>query len=158
MATERPKRKVKELPVIGWREWVSLPDLGVGTLRAKIDTGARTAALHAFGLETFDKDGVTHARFVVHPDHKQPGPAVVTEAPIVDERTIRNSGGAAEDRLVIATTIVIGTHKFGAEVTLTRRDEMGSPMLLGRGTIRRRFVVDAGRSYLLGRGPDTGDE
>lgn len=154
MATEPPKRKQKPPTVIGWREWVSLPQLGVTTLRAKIDTGARTAALHAFGLETFERDGVTFARFAVHPNHRKPGPAVVAEAPILDERSIKNSGGVAEDRFVIATRIMIGTHKFNAEVTLSRRDEMGFPMLLGRQTIRRRFLVDPGRSYLIGTPPE----
>lgn len=152
MATEK-KRARKQLPVIGWREWVALPDLGVPPLRAKIDTGARTAALHAFGLETFDRDGVTYARFAVHPEHKRPGLAFVTEAPVVDERTVKSSSGTAEERLVIATKIAIGKHVFGAEITLTRRDEMGLPMLLGRQTIRRRFLVDAGRSYLIGEPP-----
>lgn len=158
MATERPKRKPKPPPVIGWREWVSLPQLGVDTLRAKVDTGARTAALHAFGLETFERDGVTFARFAVHPDHRKPGPAVVAEAPILDERSIKNSGGLAEDRFVISTRIVIGTHKFNAEVTLTRRDEMGFAMLLGRQTIRRRFLVDPGRSYLIGTPPEASED
>ena len=153
MAAERPKRKPKAPSVIGWREWVSLPQLGVETLRAKIDTGARTAALHAFGLETFERDGMTFARFAVHPNHRKPGPAVVAEAPILDERSVKNSGGIAEERFVIATRIVIGTHKFNAEVTLSRRDEMGFPMLLGRQTIRRRFLVDPGRSYLIGMPP-----
>ena len=152
MATSK-KRTRKQLPVIGWREWVGLPDLGVPPLRAKIDTGARTAALHAFGLETFERDGTTFARFAVHPEHKQPGLAFVTEAAVVDERTIKSSSGTVEDRLVIATTIAIGAHVFGAEITLTRRDEMGLPMLLGRQTIRRRFLVDAGRSYLIGEPP-----
>lgn len=150
MATER---KRKQLPVVGWREWVALPELGVPPIRAKIDTGARTAALHAFGLETFERDGVTYARFAVHPEHKRPGLAYVTEAPVVDERTVKSSSGSAEDRLVIATKIALGPHVFGAEVTLTRRDEMGLPMLLGRQTIRRRFLVDAGRSYLIGEPP-----
>lgn len=154
MAAEK-KRPRKQMPVIGWREWVGLPQLGVPPLRAKIDTGARTAALHAFGLETFEREGTTYARFAVHPEHKQPGLAFVTEAAVVDERTVKSSSGSAEERLVIATQIAIGPHVFGAEVTLTRRDEMGLPMLLGRQTIRRRFLVDAGRSYLIGEPPET---
>lgn len=160
MAIERPKPKRKPTApaVIGWREWVSLPQLGVETLRAKVDTGARTAALHAFGMETFERDGVTFARFAVHLDHRKPGPAVVAEAPILDERRVKNSGGVAEDRFVIATKIVIGKHKFNAQVTLTRRDEMGFPMLLGRQTIRRKFLVDPGRSYLIGTPPERDDE
>lgn len=150
MAVKKQPKTPRQKPVIGWREWVGLPDLGVDPIRAKIDTGARTAALHAYGLETFELDGKTIARFVVHPEHRRLGPAVVTEAEVIESRTVRSSSGATEDRFLIATHLSIGSHRFIAEVTLTRRDEMGFPMLLGRQTIRRRFLVDPGRSYLFG--------
>jgi hypothetical protein len=140
-------------PVIGWREWAGLPDLGVPSIRAKVDTGARSAALHAFGLEVVERDGLRVARFAVHPDHRAPGPAVVVEAPVVDERPVRNPGGRREVRPVIETTVAIGDHRFTAQITLTRRDEMGFPMLLGRQAVRRRFLVDPGRSYLVGHPP-----
>lgn len=148
------KRQKKPLPVIGWREWVSLPDLGVPSIRAKIDTGARSAALHAFGLEVVTREGIEIARFAVHPDHRSPGPAVVVEAPVIEQRSVRNPGGRKESRPVIETAIQIGPHRFSAHVTLTRRDEMGMPMLLGRQTIRRLFLVNPGRSYILGTPPD----
>lgn len=152
------KREKKPMPVIGWREWVSLPDLGVPSIRAKVDTGARSAALHAFGLEVITRDGTEIARFAVHPDHRTPGPAVVVEAPVVETRAVKNPGGRTEERPVIETTIQIGPHAFTAHVTLTRRDEMGMPMLLGRRTIRRRFLVNAGRSYILGTPPNEQQE
>lgn len=151
-------RKPKRGPtVIGWREWVGLPELGGAVVRAKVDTGARTASVHAFGLEIFERDGQEYARFAVHPDHRSPGPAVIVETPVLGHRLVRNPGGRSEERPVIRTTLVIGTHRFGAEMNLTRRDEMGLPMLLGRHTVRRRFVVDPGRSYLVGHAPDATD-
>lgn len=146
----------KDRAVIGWREWVTLPDLGA-LVRAKIDTGARTASLHAFGLELFERDGREFARFAIHPDHRSPGPAVIAETPVVGHRTVRNPGGRSEERPVIKTRLVIGSHRFVTELNLTRRDDMGTPMLLGRQTVRRRFLVDPGRSYLIGRGPDATD-
>lgn len=147
-------KKPKKTPtVIGWREWVSLPELGGAVVRAKIDTGARTASLHAFGLELFEKDGEEYARFAIHPDHKSPGPAVIVETPVLGHRSVRNPGGRNEERPVIRTKLVIGRYRFMAELNLTRRDNMGMPMLLGRQTVRRRFVVDPGRSYLIGRPP-----
>lgn len=142
--------------VIGWREWVTLPDLGGAVVRAKIDTGARTASLHAFGLETFAQGGKEYARFAIHPDHRAPGPAVIVEAEILGHRTVRNPGGRSEERPIIKTRLRIGPHRVTAELNLTRRDTMGMPMLLGRQTVRRRFVVDPGRSYLIGVPPGAG--
>ena len=151
-------KKTKKGPtVIGWREWVGLPDLGGAVIRAKIDTGARTASIHAFGLEVFERDGQDYARFAIHPDHRSPGPAVIVETPVLGHRSVRNPGGRSEERPIIRTKIVIGGYRFMTEVNLTRRDTMGMPMLLGRQTVRRRFVVDPGRSYLIGRAPDATD-
>lgn len=151
------KKPKKQPTVIGWREWVSLPELGGAVVRAKIDTGARTSSIHAFGLELFEKDGKEYARFAIHPDHRSPGPAVIVETPVLGHRSVRNPGGRSEDRPVIRTKLVIGTYRFLTEVNLTRRDNMGMPMLLGRHTVRRRFVVDPGRSYLVGTPPDKTD-
>ena len=149
--TDRPKKKSPA--VIGWREWVALPELGGAVIRAKIDTGS----IHAFGLEVFERDGREHARFAIHPDHRSPGPAVIVETPVLGHRSVRNPGGRSEERPIIRTKIVIGPYRFLAEVNLTRRDTMGMPMLLGRQTVRRRFLVDPGRSYLIGRAPDATD-
>lgn len=154
MTVKRPK---KQLPVIGWREWVGLPGLGGAVVRAKVDTGARTAALHAFGLELFEKDGTEYARFAIHPDHQSPGPAVIVETPVLGHRLVRNPGGRSEERPIIKTKLTIGRYRVTAEVNLTRRDNMGMPMLLGRQTVRRRFLVDPGRSYLIGQAPEPVD-
>lgn len=153
-----PAKQPKKPPtVIGWREWVGLPELGGAVVRAKIDTGARTSSIHAFGLELFTKNDKEYARFAIHPDHRSPGPAVIVETPVLGHRSVRNPGGRSEDRPVIRTKLVIGTYRFMTEVNLTRRDNMGMPMLLGRHTVRRRFVVDPGRSYLVGTPPDETD-
>lgn len=153
-----PAKKPQKTPtVIGWREWVTLPDLGGAVIRAKVDTGARTAALHAFGLEIFEKEEREYARFAIHPDHRSPGPAVIVETPVLGHRTVRNPGGRSEERPIIRTKLVMGGYRFTAEVNLTRRDMMGIPMLLGRQTLRRRFVVDPGRSYLVGQPPEKSD-
>lgn len=151
MTAKKPK---KQLPVIGWREYVGLPDLGGALVRAKIDTGARTAALHAFGLELFEKNGKEYARFAIHPDHRSPGPAVIVETPVLGHRLVRNPGGRSEERPIIKTRLTIGRYRITAEINLTRRDNMGMPMLLGRQTVRRRFLVDPGRSYLIGQAPE----
>jgi hypothetical protein len=153
-----PAKKLRKTPtVIGWREWVTLPDLGGAVIRAKVDTGARTAALHAFGLEIFEKEEREYARFAIHPDHRSPGPAMIVETPVLGHRTVRNPGGRSEERPIIRTKLVMGGYRFTAEVNLTRRDMMGIPMLLGRQTLRRRFVVDPGRSYLVGQPPENSD-
>jgi hypothetical protein len=136
---------------------VTLPDLGGAVIRAKVDTGARTAALHAFGLEIFEKEEREYARFAIHPDHRSPGPAMIVETPVLGHRTVRNPGGRSEERPIIRTKLVMGGYRFTAEVNLTRRDMMGIPMLLGRQTLRRRFVVDPGRSYLVGQPPENSD-
>ena len=149
------ERRAKGPTVIGWREWVSLPDLGVPAIRAKVDTGARTSALHAFGLEVVERDDAEIARFAIHLEsHGEPGPAIVVEAPVVAWRSVKNPGGRSEKRPVIETRVGLGRYTMKAHVSLTRRDEMGLPMLLGRQTIRRRFVVDPGRSYLVGEAPN----
>ena len=147
------KKSDKVPAVIGWREWVRLPDLGDAVVRAKIDTGARTASLHAFGLETFTRGGAEFARFAIHPEHDRPGPAIIVEAPVVGWKKVRNPGGRSEDRPVIKTRLAIGRYRITTELNLTRRDAMGMPMLLGRQTVRRRFVVDPGRSWLIGAPP-----
>lgn len=149
--------KGKSPTVIGWREWVALPDLGGAVVRAKIDTGARTASLHAFGLELFERNGEEYARFAIHPDHRSPGPAVIVETPVLGHRAVRNPGGRSEERPLIRTKVVIGRYRFTTELNLTRRDMMGMPMLLGRQTLRRRFVVDPGRSFLIGPPPPPTD-
>ncbi len=139
--------------MIGWREWVRLPDLGVDAVKAKVDTGARTSSLHAFSLKEFDRDGAPWVRFVIHPEQKRSQPAIPVELPLVERRLVRNSGGREELRPVVLTTIEIGDARWPIEITLTRRDSMGFRMLLGRQAIRGRFTVDPGASYRAGRRP-----
>jgi hypothetical protein len=137
--------------VIGWREWLALPDLGVPQIKAKVDTGARTSALHAFDLERFRRRGRDMLRFTVHPYQRTIEQMIRCEALLIDERVIRNSGGGEEHRPVIETRAAIGEHCWTIELTLTRRDVMGFRMLLGRQAVRGRTLVNPGRSYLVGK-------
>jgi hypothetical protein len=138
---------------VGWREWVALPGWNVDHLKAKIDTGARTSSLHAFGLEWFDLGGSPWVRFEIHPWQRSTDDSVVAEAAVIATRDVRSSSGDVEHRPVVRASIVLAGQPVTAEITLTRRDEMGFRMLVGREALRRRFVVDPGVSYLGGR-PD----
>lgn len=138
-------------PVLGWREWVSLPEWGIGYLKAKVDTGARTSSLHAFDLEWFQQGDAPWVRFEIHPWQRSTADALVAEAPVVSTRDIKSSSGSIDHRPVIRTSLVIAGIPTDAEITLTRRDEMGFRMLIGREAIRRRFLVDPGVSYRGGR-------
>jgi hypothetical protein len=132
------------LMIVGWREQVSLPELGIAAIPAKIDTGARTSALNAQVIETFDRGGLSHVRFVA----RWPGHERLCEAPVVDCRTIRSSNGDLQQRIVIKTPLRIGTLTVTAEITLADRSEMQLPMLVGRTALRRRMVVDSSHSWL----------
>jgi hypothetical protein len=148
-ARQRPAgRKAASRPVVGWREWVGLPELGIDRIKAKIDTGARSSSLHAEGLEEVERDGRRYLRFTVHPDQRSRKRSFRVEAPLVDSRSVRSSSGIADHRPVVRIRVQIGPIRFPIEVTLARRDRMGFRMLLGRTAIRKRFVVDPGRSYL----------
>jgi hypothetical protein len=146
--TPKPHRG---LPVVGWREWLALPDLGIKSLKAKIDTGARTSSLHVFDLETFRRGGREWVRFSVHPLQRNSRRTIHTEARIEEYRKVRSSSGQATLRPVIVTTVKLLGNEWPIEVTLANRDAMGFRMLLGRQAVRRRFWVDPGRSYYAGR-------
>jgi hypothetical protein len=148
-----PPSRRSETTKLGWREWIALPDWGVAHLKAKIDTGARTSSLHAFGLEWFDRGGNPWVRFEIHPLQRSTASSLVAEAPVIATRNVKSSSGDTEHRPVVHTTLVIAGRPVAAEITLTRRDEMGFRMLVGREALRNRFVVDPGVSYLGGR-PD----
>lgn len=132
---------------------MSLPSIGVPWLKAKLDTGARTSAIHAFDLEEFERDGIPWVRYSVHPWQRSGEDSVVAESPILDRRGVRSSSGHTEDRLVVMMELSLVGHRVDAEMTLSRRDEMGFRMLVGREALRGGFLVDPGRSYVGGRPP-----
>ncbi len=139
------KRKSK---MIGWREWIALPELGIQRIKAKIDTGARTSALHAFALRPFKDGNRDRIAFDLHPIQNNDETIVSCTADIIDKRWVTDSGGHREERYVIYTPIFLGDKTWHIEVTLTERDTMLFRMLLGRSAIRKRFIVNPGRSFL----------
>lgn len=145
------KKPKPGLPVIGWREWVGLPDLGIKQIKVKVDTGARSSSLHAFDLRFFEKEGAPWVRFKVHPLQRKSDKTVRVEAAVLEYRSVRSSSGKATTRPVILTDIKMLGQTWPAELTLASRDEMGFRMLLGREAFRGRFLVDAGKSYYGGK-------
>ena len=155
-------------PSVGWREWVTLPDLAPAgppaglpagaaadppRVKAKVDTGARTSSLHAFDVETFERDGGEFVRFSLHPRQHSDKHAIACEAELLGTREVKSSNGQVQARPVIVTHASIGGRRFPLEVTLANRDAMGFRMLLGREALRGRFLVDPAASYLGGK-PD----
>lgn len=137
--------------IVGWREWVSLPGIGVPWVKAKLDTGARSSALHAFDIE--ELDGGERVRFKVRPWQRSTEDIVEVVCPIHDRRRVRSSSGHSEKRLVVLLDIQIFGRTVTAETTLSNRDQMGFRMLIGRQALRKGFLVDPRRSFLAGRAP-----
>lgn len=145
--TDDTKTK-RKLATIGWREWVSLPNLGIAQIKAKIDTGARTSALHAFALKPFKEGNQDKIRFDIHPLQGNTSHIVTCVADVIDLRWVSDSGGHREERFVINTPAIIGDEIWPIEITLTERDTMLFRMLLGRSAIKRRYIVNPARSFL----------
>lgn len=141
--------------VIGWREWVSLPDLGVRWVKAKVDTGARSSSLHAFDLEIRRVRGREIVHFSIHPLQRTSAKTVRTHAEVLEYREIRSSSGQTSTRPVIVTPVSVCGESWPIELTLANRDEMGFRMLLGRQAVRGRMVVDPGASFYGARPPKT---
>ena len=145
------KRKEAKLPVIGWREWVGLPEFGIEAIKVKVDTGARSSSLHASNLREFERDGEKWVRFKVHPIQRKRDATVEIEARIIEYRSVRSSSGKTTIRPVVSTQLKLLGITWQVELTLASRDKMGFRMLLGREAFRGRFLVDAGNSYFGGK-------
>ncbi len=137
--------------VVGWREWVALPQAGVEWVKAKIDTGARSSAIHAFDLESFDREGEEWVRFSLHPWQRSDEDHVELTLPVLDRREVRSSNGQVEQRYAVALDVTLAGRTITTVMTLSNRDEMGFRMLVGREALERGFLVDAARSYAGGR-------
>ncbi len=150
----KPRRQgsSRDPRLLGWREWVSLPELGVPWIHAKLDTGARTSALHAEQVEHLaaTDDRPARVRFQVRPDGAADSQPATVVGELIEERWIRSSNGHRERRPVVRTGLRVGDETWAIELTLTGRGEMGFQMLLGRQALRRRFAVDPARSWVLG--------
>ncbi|MBA2664400.1 MAG: ATP-dependent zinc protease [Bradymonadaceae bacterium] len=151
------RQTAKQKKVIGWREWLCMPDLHIDRIKAKIDTGARTSVLHALDIKRFERDGVQMVRFRVHPLQRNTSETSMAEAVVQDEREVRSSNGQVQLRLVIRTRVEMGEDSWPIDLTLTNRDVMGFRMLLGREALRGRFLIDVGRSFLAGQLPEPWD-
>ena len=141
---DRPKT------LLGWREWAQLPEIGIPWIKVKIDTGARSSALHAFDVRELSRDRVS---FRVQPWQDSDADAIKVVLPIHDRRVVRSSSGHAQERIVVLVEVCLAGRAVQAETTLTNRDQMGFRMLAGREVLRQGFLVDPGRSFVGGRAP-----
>src|SRR5690606_11748064 len=140
----------RKLETLGWREWIKLVDFADCDIKAKVDTGAKTSALHAYYVTPFERDGRLGVRFGMQPLQDTNSEELMCEAPVKDQRRVRDSGGHLELRFVIEARLRINGHTFVAEVTLTDRENMRFRMLLGRGALKNLYLVDSSKSFLLG--------
>jgi len=159
MRTDRPQRRQtvargrsrigQEIRIAGWREWCALPGLGVHRIKAKLDTGARTSALHAIDIVPVRVSGSPWVKFKLHPEQRSTTLTVACRARVMDLRWIRNPGQRRERRYIIVTPITVGGVQWDIELALTARDEMGFRLLLGRTALRRGILIDPARSFRL---------
>ena len=147
----QPNETIK-LPTIGWREWLSIPELGIPGVKAKIDTGARSSALHTHDYEVYDTDdGDQRVRFHLHPLRDRTDVELACDAPVTGMREVKDSGGHVEFRPFIRATAKLGEFEWPIEISLTNREGMRFRMLLGRTALKGHFLIDTGRSYLQGK-------
>jgi hypothetical protein len=152
MMTQASNPDIQTGPVsIGWKEWLALPGLGIPAIKAKIDTGARSSALHTFYLQEFEQDGRLMVKFGVHPLQRRDDIEIHCQAPVIDRRRVKDSGGHGEDRYFVETMAVLGPVRWPVQVSLTNRDNMMFRMLLGRKALEGRFAIYAEQRYLNGR-------
>jgi len=144
------KRRRRDRRTVGWREWVTLPSLGIRTIKAKLDTGARTSALHAWDVTAYHEDGEAWVRFTAHPRQRDDTLEVNCTARLLDRRWVTTSGGKREKRYVIGAMLGVDNEAWPIELTLTNRDEMGFRLLIGREAMRGRLIVDPISSYVTG--------
>jgi len=148
-----PQVKI-EKKIIGWREFIKLPNLGIKKIKVKVDTGAATSALHAEDIVIFEKHGKKLVRFTIYPLQNNKRKKLIAEAALVETRKIRSSTGHLTERPVIRTLLKIGTEEaYEIDVTLVNRDIMGFRMLLGRRALKKRFLVNPNKSFLLSENP-----
>ena len=146
--------QTSEPAVIGWREWLTLPTLGIEDIKAKVDTGARTSALHTFDLEVYPEDGAERVHFKVHPIQGDLDFVIECDEAVTSSRSVRDSGGHEEIRPFIRIPLKLGDTTWEAEISLTNRDNMKFRMLLGRTAMSGRFLVDPMLSYQIGKPPE----
>ena len=144
-------KKKNDKNMIGWREWLSLPKLGIESVKAKIDTGARTSSLHANDIKFYTRSGCEYVKFSVHPLQKNDTYVIETSAKLLERRNIKDSGGKVTLRPVIETTLQLGHLAWVIELTLINRDEMGFRMLLGRHALKDQFLINPSKSFLIGK-------
>lgn len=144
----RKSKNSTDLDIIGWRENLDLPQLNIQNIKAKIDTGARSSALHTFDVDIYTLNDQKMVKFKVHPYQKDTHTTIEASAPLLEYRKVTNSGGHSQVRPVIKTMINLGKYQWEIELTLTNRDVMGFRMLLGRQAVKNRFLIDSGRSFV----------
>ena len=150
----KPVPDYSDYLTIGWREWVSLPEIHIPAIKAKIDTGARTSCLHTAEYEIFTKDHQDWVRFTVHPIKRHDEVETHAEAPVSDYRIVRDSGGHEERRPFIKTPVMVGKASWNIELSLSNRENMKFRMLLGRTSLNSsNILIDCSQSYLTGNKP-----
>ena len=143
-------RVPRDLPAVGWREWVALPELGIEAIKAKVDTGARSSSIHASELRFRRYRGRELVSFCVHPLQHDVRTTIQAECEVLERRRVKSSNGVSEERPVVRTTLRLLGRELPVELTLSARDEMGFRMLLGRQAIKHHFTVDPGGSFFGG--------